>query len=360
MTRRNATIDIARGLGIILVVLGHNWIVLHERDELFRVIYSFHLPLFFFLSGLFLKDSARLGDFALSRADALLKPYAVVLVLLGIAEMLAPKLVPVADTTPLAYFSGVLYATAPTIAWTPLWFLPHLFVATVFSLAILRATRTLANRTAWLFVVACVLLAVGIASISRFWQIDTTALRFMGLDRLPGLPWSLDLLFISTPCILFGFLLAKPVAAMRFSLLWFGAAALAFAALHVFFDEAMDLNLRVYGMPLVSTLQAVLGVYLVLSASSLLQRFAALQRPLAYIGAASLFILLFHYVVQGRAFLVLSHFSRNEVLVGGASFVAGVVLPLLLLELVRRQRFMAALLLPLRVRSPSSQGNAPE
>ncbi len=120
---------------------------MHERGELFRVIYSFHLPLFFFLSGLFLKDSARLGDFALSRADALLKPYAVVLVLLGIAEMLAPKLVPVADTTPLAYFSGVLYATAPTIAWTPLWFLPHLFVATVFSLAILRATRTLANRT---------------------------------------------------------------------------------------------------------------------------------------------------------------------------------------------------------------------
>ena len=347
-TRRNATIDIARGLGIILVVLGHNWIVLHERGELFRVIYSFHLPLFFFLSGLFLKDSVRLGDFALSRADALLKPYAVVLVLLGIAEMLAPKLVPVADTTPLAYFSGVLYATAPTIAWTPLWFPPHLFVATVFSLAILRATRTLANRPAWLFVIACALLATGIASIGRFWQIDTAALHFMGQDRLPGLPWSLDLLFISTPCILFGFLLARPVAEMRFNPLWFGAAALAFAALHAFFDEAMDLNLRMYGNPLVSTLQAALGTYLALSASSLLQRFAAVQRPLAYIGAASLFILLFHYVVQGRAFLVLSHFSRNEVLVGLASFVAGVLLPLLLLELVRRQRHVAALLLPRR------------
>ncbi len=162
----------------------------------------------------------------------------------------------------------------------------------------------------------------------------------MGLGPPARASWSLDLLFISTPCILFDFLLAKPVAEMRFSLLWFGAAALAFAALHAFFDEAMDLNLRVYGMPLVSTLQAVLGVYLVLSASSLLQRFAALQRPLAHIGAASLFILLFHYVVQGRAFLVLSHFSRNEVLVGVASFIAGVLLPLLLLELVRGQRYV--------------------
>jgi fucose 4-O-acetylase-like acetyltransferase len=358
MTRRNATIDIARGLGIILVVLGHNWIVLHERGELFRVIYSFHLPLFFFLSGLFLKDSASLGNFALSRADALLKPYAAVLVLLGIAEMLAPKLVPVADTTPLAYFSGVLYATAPTIAWTPLWFLPHLFVATVFSTAILRATRMLVNRPTWIFLIACVLLTAGIASIDWFWQIDTATLRFMGLDHLPGLPWSLDLLLISTPCILFGFLLAKPVAAMRFNPLWFGASALAFAALHAFFDEAMDLNLRVYGKPLVSTLQAALGTYLVLSASSLLQRFAAVRRPLGYIGAASLLILLFHYVVQGRAFLVLSHFSRNELLVGAASFAAGVLLPLLLLELARRQRHVAALLLPRRA-APSVPPDPP-
>lgn len=47
-------IDIARGLGIAAVVLGHNWIVLHEKGELFRVIYSFHLPLFFFFLAYFL------------------------------------------------------------------------------------------------------------------------------------------------------------------------------------------------------------------------------------------------------------------------------------------------------------------
>jgi hypothetical protein len=55
---------------------------------------------------------------------------------------------------------------------------------------------------------------------------------------------------------------------------------------------------------------------------------------------------------------LLSHFSRDEVLVGVASFVAGVLLPLLLLELVRRQRFMAGLLLPLRG-GPHSSQNAP-
>ncbi|EJL83101.1 acetyltransferase, fucose-4-O-acetylase [Polaromonas sp. CF318] len=347
MNRRNPAIDIARGIGIILVVLGHNWTVLQERGELFQVIYSFHLPLFFFLSGLFLKDSGDLKNFALSRADALLKPYFAVLLLLGLCEMLAPQAVPVAGTTPFAYFAGVLYGTAPTIAWTPLWFLPHLFAASVLAMAVLRATRNLPGRPAALWLAACALLATGVGCIGWFWQTDTgEALDWMGLQRLPGLPWSLDLLFISTPFMLFGFLLGKPVAAMRFKPWVVAAAALAFAALHAYSGETMDLNLRVYGNPVISTLQAGLGIYLVLSVSALLQHHAVFRRPLACIGSASLLILLFHYVVQGRVFLLLSHVSRNEVLVGAASLAAGVALPLVLLELVRRQRYLALLLLP--------------
>jgi fucose 4-O-acetylase-like acetyltransferase len=359
MTHRDATVDTARGIGIILVVLGHNWTVLQEKGELFRVIYSFHLPLFFFLSGMFLKDSVQLGKFALSRADALLKPCFIVLVLLGIAEMLFPHLVPLAATTPLAYFSGVLYASAPTIAWAPLWFLPHLFVASLLSLAILRATLALPkNRPAWLWLIAAGLLATGIVLIDRFWQIATAKLSFMGLDHLPGLPWSLDLSFISSAFMLAGFLLRSRVAAMRFSPAGFLVSAAAFAALHCFFDVTMDLGLRTYGSPLISTLQAALGIYIILCGSSLLQRHAALRRPLGYIGSGSLFILLFHYVTQGRTFLVLSHVIQNDVLVGAASLAAGVLLPLLMLEAVRRQRHLAALLLPLRTHPPSPQ-NAP-
>jgi fucose 4-O-acetylase-like acetyltransferase len=352
---RNATIDIARGIGIILVVLGHNPTVLQDKGELFRVIYSFHLPLFFFLSGVFLKDSAPPGPFALSRADALLKPYFAVLLLLGAVEMLLPQASPLATATPLAYLSGVFYATTPTIAWTPLWFLPHLFVASVFSAAILRATRSLQNRTAWLIFTTCALLAAGIAFIDSFWQIDTTWLHFMGLDKLPGLPWSLDLTFFSSACMLAGFLLSKAVTAMRFSSIAFGTAIFAFAALHGYFDETIDLNLRAYGNPLVCTLQAALGIYIVLCASALLQRYAALRRLLSYIGSASLFILLFHYAAQGRTFLVLSHITGNPYLLGAASLAAGVLLPLAILELVRRQRHLAALLLPLRGKSSLPQ-----
>lgn len=40
-------VDVAKGIGIILVVLGHN----QSPDYIIKFIYSFHMPLFFFLSG---------------------------------------------------------------------------------------------------------------------------------------------------------------------------------------------------------------------------------------------------------------------------------------------------------------------
>lgn len=53
---RQKWIDICRGLGIILVVFGHYMQTLHLKyngifTEIFYYIYSFHMPLFFFLSG---------------------------------------------------------------------------------------------------------------------------------------------------------------------------------------------------------------------------------------------------------------------------------------------------------------------
>ncbi len=44
--KRIEWVDIARGIGIILVILGHIGI-----GKVGKFIYSFHIPLFFFLSG---------------------------------------------------------------------------------------------------------------------------------------------------------------------------------------------------------------------------------------------------------------------------------------------------------------------
>lgn len=48
MNNRIKTIDIAKGLGILLVVIGHS---MQTGSYPMRVIWTFHMPLFFFLSG---------------------------------------------------------------------------------------------------------------------------------------------------------------------------------------------------------------------------------------------------------------------------------------------------------------------
>lgn len=51
MDTRNNTIDIARGIAIILVVIGHSGICEYP----WNIIFFFHMPLFFFISGCFFK-----------------------------------------------------------------------------------------------------------------------------------------------------------------------------------------------------------------------------------------------------------------------------------------------------------------
>ena len=58
MENRNIAIDIAKGIGIILVVWGHVIQVSagegnfdYWGNSIFEIIYSFHMPLFIFLSG---------------------------------------------------------------------------------------------------------------------------------------------------------------------------------------------------------------------------------------------------------------------------------------------------------------------
>ena len=55
-TKRNATIDIMKGIGIILVMLGH------QNLPINIFIYSFHMPLFFIIGGYFYREKSILSS----------------------------------------------------------------------------------------------------------------------------------------------------------------------------------------------------------------------------------------------------------------------------------------------------------
>jgi fucose 4-O-acetylase-like acetyltransferase len=117
----------------------------------------------------------------------------------------------------------------------------------------------------------------------------------------------------------------------------------------------MDLNERVYGSMIVSTIQALAGIYITFSLASLLQNFPSLKKPLAYLGSGTLFVLIFHDPLQTTAFDALLRMIPNVYLNSIASLVWGIAVSLLLWEITKRQKLMGRVLLPNKL-APASRG----
>lgn len=74
-------VDVAKGWGIILVVIGHVWTKGFARD----LIYAFHMPLFFILSGYTTKPRA-MGDFLPKLTRSMVIPYIAFLIMLALFD----------------------------------------------------------------------------------------------------------------------------------------------------------------------------------------------------------------------------------------------------------------------------------
>lgn len=71
--KRNVAIDVMKGIGIILMVIGH----MHYSHSIEKFIYGFHMPLFFWISGYLYKPPTAIKVFIARKAKGLILPYAV-------------------------------------------------------------------------------------------------------------------------------------------------------------------------------------------------------------------------------------------------------------------------------------------
>ncbi|SMC26519.1 Fucose 4-O-acetylase [Andreprevotia lacus DSM 23236] len=84
---RNAQFDLMLAIGIIFVLMGHS----HQPAFLFYPAYSFHMGLFFFISGYFFKPQSTLAgkwQFLRRKAQTQLLPYYALLLLFGVITLL--------------------------------------------------------------------------------------------------------------------------------------------------------------------------------------------------------------------------------------------------------------------------------
>ena len=346
---RNTTIDNAKGIGILAVVLSHNWYSLTVQGELFRVLFSFHMPLFFFLSGIFFKAHSQWMDLLKSKADSILKPFFVVSLGLFFTHVLVQTPINKVD-----YLQGILYAAGSTIEWGPMWFLPHLFAVFVFSWLISQLVFNKIQSLNIKFLLLFMLLFLGVQTITLFWEtnISIEAIKhFLKIEHWKGLPYSVDIILISSVFFIAGHFLADKLKNFTPNFRLIILAVALFSGLHYFFNETMVLANRVYGNFIISTLQALLGIYIVLSVSGYATLHTKLNAVLSYIGSASLFILIFHFYIQAHiTFSFLYHYPNQHFVAALLGFLLSVACSLIIFEITKRYNVLQMLMLPLKIK----------
>jgi acyltransferase len=190
---RSAAIDWLRAIGIILVVYGHS---LGGPVSFVDVVYAFHMPLFFFLSGFVLKPAkAALGFLAFVKqlSKSILVPYLVFgifgylvwfLVLRRFGSFAGDKLPPWKPFVAFLYGSSgpkSEYWMQPIV----LWFFPCLFATQILTWGILRLPALLLALAA----IGCLILA--------------------DLLRMVPLPFGLETAFMACLFMLLGYWLAN-------------------------------------------------------------------------------------------------------------------------------------------------------
>lgn len=135
-------IDIATGLGIVAVVFGHTYFT-HGWELSRRIVYPWHMPLFFVIAGCFLSTSDSLRDFLRNKFRRLILPYFVV-GFVGIVGFALRRSVESSDGVFVRELAlgvkALLYGSTcplpcslvgPVREIGALWFLPAFFVALV-------------------------------------------------------------------------------------------------------------------------------------------------------------------------------------------------------------------------------------
>lgn len=319
MKARTSWVDYAKAIGIILVVYGHVARGLYNSGIHFSepvyalidsVLYSFHMPLFFFLSGLFFYDSfAKRGGvkLAFSKVDTIFYPYVLWSILQGGIEVFLSN-----------YTNGnVTFTEVFSLLWAPraqFWFLYALF---------------------FVFIASAIFYSMGLKRFSALFFVLSVVIYLV-----PGcLPDYVVFNFISQNLVFFtfGIMFTMYAKAEHLStVLALCVSSLVFIAAQYVFHAYFDLQYSNKGIG--SLLLACVSIFFVVSLS--LSMAKASIGFLAFIGQSSMAIYLMHILAGSGARVVLSKlFGINDLtvhLVVGC--LVGMCVPLVALLIINRMK----------------------
>ena len=322
MNKRVLEFDIAKGLAIILMVVGHCNHFFAYDSYVFTLIYGFHMPLFLFLSGAALRISedsnpkeTSIGAMIKKKFHALLVPYFVV----GFISILLSN--PVDIAAPASVLLVGQAANADMNFNLPLWFLPMLFCSMVLFWISFCSTR----GSKWQMLVSLLLSAIG-----GYFVLHRTAFA-----------WSIELAMLSQVFIWAGFtstpelcrIFEKPLHGKKLvCCLCAFSVLLAIYFLSVIHNRRVDMNARLINHPAMFLLNAALGIVFMLILSHLIRHIPGLNPIVSFLGTHTLDILCWHIpcanLFYGHVVSQLSN-SVQQVIWGGSGKLIALMLLLL-------------------------------
>jgi len=313
---RDAWVDYAKAIGILLVVYGHVArgvynadipldVALYERVD--SIIYSFHMPLFFFLSGLFFFHSLRRrgpASLVANKIDTIIYAYVLWSLIQGLAEVWLSEY-----TTGTTTLSEVLSLWDPRVQF---WFLYALFLVVMTAIVVYRSEAGP--------LVAAVL---AISAVAYVYQ-----------DAIPS---ALHSDYVVKNFVFFAlgvwFSSVKDQVS-RNAVPWAAAGIVAFVSAQYIFHVELGLSYSDKGIA--SLLLATVSILAVTSVSMLLARTPA--RWVLAVGSASMAIYVMHILAGSGARIILARLLgvQDAAIHLIAGCLAGVLLPMLIVRLSGR------------------------
>ena len=318
--KRNESIDIAKGIGILLVILGHTMSPVMEGHRLiewlYRVIYTFHMPLFFFVSGFVASKlvTKPLKKFTLlkQRTVRLMIPYCVWAVIYLPMKIIMSE--HVRFSSEYKWYSFFLGNNPDG----QLWFLYVVFVISVFM--IFCVTKNNITLFTVLFMIVSVFaplipFSIGFTSITLSFSLYQVGFFFLGT-------------LISTKHDYYE--VTK-------------STALFFVSVIVLVVYSVILYIKQDEVWYLQTITATFAIYICLYLSNILSK-CKIRKPISYLGKKSMEIYLLHgpLLVVGR--IILPKFISNTYIYILALTIISILISLLIAMVINKIKLARLLL----------------
>jgi fucose 4-O-acetylase-like acetyltransferase len=308
---RYAELDIAKGVGILLVIMGH---IQYISEDFRNFIVAFHIPLFFIIAGMLIciqeEDKKSLAKTVIKKSRSILQPYFIFSIIFIIAQYVAYR---IGSSITLELVKQNIYLTVIFYGMSVLWFLGALFAGELAFLAVIKSCKkqwTPAVLLLWL-ILSC--------AANRYLQ------YFYGIygnrPYMDYLMYFLQMLIRIGVVVFFigiGFYIWDIRRKIQIIPWAAGLAGILCIAATVFISRkngGVDLHYLVFHQEILYFLGAVLGSMGIISISFAIRRFAKfpLLKLLQFYGKNSLIVMMTHvdtYLMYVSTIVVM-HFNKD-------------------------------------------------